>query len=252
MQQINIVISGFTPYDGIDVNPAVLVPVALAEYWNDPSQSVALSDDLLQDVAMSVTTVTLPVSFANAWPMLLNAIEQANPDIVIATGLKRSARGVLLERCATNLMDAAKPDADNVIPPHRRMATIVSVKASRKSPDNVIPPRRPINPEGPAAYWTRLPLRSILRDFAKHEIPAALSSDAGTFVCNSLFYHLLDWSAAQEKRILSGFVSLPIVNEQPHPQHGLSIAQQIAAGNDVIRESVRYYLQPSSSEILLG
>ena len=106
MQQINIVISGFTPYDGIDVNPAVLVPVALAEYWNDPSQSVALSDDLLQDVSMSVTTVTLPVSFANAWPMLLNAIEQANPDIVIATGLKRSARGVLLERCATNLMDA--------------------------------------------------------------------------------------------------------------------------------------------------
>ena len=189
MQQINIVISGFTPYDGIDVNPAVLVPEALAEYWNDPSQSVVLSDDLLQDVSISVTTVTLPVSFANAWPMLLNAIEQANPDIVIATGLKRSARGVLLERCATNLMDAAKPDADNVIPP-----------------------RRPINPEGPAAYWTRLPLRSILRDFAKHEIPAALSSDAGTFVCNSLFYHLLDWSAAQEKRILSGFVSLPIVN----------------------------------------
>ena len=31
MQQINIVISGFTPYDGIDVNPAVLVPVALAD-----------------------------------------------------------------------------------------------------------------------------------------------------------------------------------------------------------------------------
>lgn len=68
MQQINIVISGFTPYDGIDVNPAVLVPAALAEYWNDPSQSVALSDDLLQDVSISVTTVTLPVSFANALP----------------------------------------------------------------------------------------------------------------------------------------------------------------------------------------
>lgn len=70
--------------------------------------------------------------------------------------------------------------------------------------DNVIPPRRPIDPEGPAAYWTRLPLRSILHDFAKHEIPAALSSDAGTFVCNSLFYHLLNWSAGQERRILSG------------------------------------------------
>ena len=228
MQQINIVISGFTPYDGIDVNPAVLVPVALAEYWNDPSQSVALSDDLLQDVSMSVTTVTLPVSFANAWPMLLNAIEQANPDIVIATGLKRSARGVLLERCATNLMDAAKPDADNVIPP-----------------------RRPINPEGPAAYWTRLPLRSILRDFAKHEIPAALSSDAGTFVCNSLFYQLLHWTATQD-RVLAGFVSFPPINGGSRLQNGLDLRQQVRAGRDVVRETVRYYLQPSSGDILIA
>ena len=37
MQQINIVISGFTPYEGIDVNPAVLVPAAVAKQWADPS-----------------------------------------------------------------------------------------------------------------------------------------------------------------------------------------------------------------------
>ncbi|WP_428853387.1 pyroglutamyl-peptidase I [Bifidobacterium dentium] len=229
MQQINIVISGFDPYEGVDVNPAMLVPQALAERWRDPSADEAGCDDLLQDVDVAISTVMLPVSFANAWPALLDTIEKAQPDIIIAIGLKRSSRGILLERCATNLMDAAKPDADNVIPS-----------------------RRPINPEGPAAYWTRLPLRSILKDFAKHEIPATLSSDAGTFVCNSLFYHLLDWSARQDRRILSGFVSLPIVNEQPHPQHGLSLAQQIAAGRDVIRETVRYHLQPSSGDILLG
>ena len=214
MQQINIVISGFTPYEGIDVNPAVLVPAAVAKQWADPAQSQAISEELLQDIAVTVTNVTLPVSFAKAWPTLLEAIEQAKPDIVIATGLKRTSRGILLERCATNLMDAA-------------------------------------DPEGPAAYWTRLPLRLILRDFAKHEIPAALSSDAGTFVCNSLFYHLLNWSAGQERRILSGFVSLPIVNGRPH-ERGLSIEQQTAAVDDVLRESVRYFLQPSSSDILLG
>ena len=129
MQQINIVISGFTPYEGIDVNPAVLVPAAVAKQWADPAQSQAISEELLQDIAVTVTNVTLPVSFAKAWPTLLEAIEQAKPDIVIATGLKRTSRGILLERCATNLMDAAKPDADNVIPP-----------------------RRPIDPEGPAAY----------------------------------------------------------------------------------------------------
>ena len=73
----------------------------------------------------------------------------------------------------------------------------------------------------------------------------------GTFVCNSLFYHLLNWSAGQERRILSGFVSLPIVNGRPH-ERGLSIEQQTAAVDDVLRESVRYFLQPSSSDILLG
>ena len=189
----------------------MLVPAAVAKQWADPAQSQAISEELLQDIAVTVTNVTLPVSFAKAWPTLLEAIEQAKPDIVIATGLKRTSRGILLERCATNLMDAAKP----------------------------------------AAYWTRLPLRSILHDFAKHEIPAALSSDAGTFVCNSLFYHLLNWSAGQERRILSGFVSLPIVNGRPH-ERGLSIEQQTAAVDDVLRESVRYFLQPSSSDILLG
>lgn len=121
-------------------------------------------------------------------------------------------------------------------------------QAGCRQRDSAPPPDRP---EGPAAYWTRLPLRSILRDFAKHEIPAALSSDAGTFVCNSLFYHLLNWSAGQERRILSGFVSLPIVNGRPH-ERGLSIEQQTAAVDDVLRESVRYFLQPSSSDILLG
>ena len=228
MQQINIVISGFTPYEGIDVNPAVLVPAAVAKQWADPAQSQAISEELLQDIAVTVTNVTLPVSFAKAWPTLLEAIEQAKPDIVIATGLKRTSRGILLERCATNLMDAAKPDADNVIPP-----------------------RRPIDPEGPAAYWTRLPLRSILRDFAKHEIPAALSSDAGTFVCNSLFYQLLHWTATQD-RVLAGFVSFPPINGGSRLQNGLDLRQQVRAGRDVVRETVRYYLQPSSGDILIA
>lgn len=225
MRELNVVISGFDHYDGVEVNPAVEVPKAIAEQGLGVSSA---PDDPLEQVAVTVHAVSIPVSFAKAWPTLKETIEATKPNIVIATGLKHAARGVMLERCATNLMDAAKPDADNVIPP-----------------------RRPIDPEGPAAYWTRLPLRSILHDFAKHEIPAALSSDAGTFVCNSLFYHLLNWSAGQERRILSGFVSLPIVNGRPH-ERGLSIEQQTAAVDDVLRESVRYFLQPSSSDILLG
>ena len=228
MQQINIVISGFTPYEGIDVNPAVLVPAAVAKQWADPAQSQAISEELPQDIAVTVTNVTLPVSFAKAWPTLKETIEATKPNIVIATGLKHAARGVMLERCATNLMDAIKPDADNVIPR-----------------------REPIDPNGPAAYWTRLPLRSILNDFTDDSIPATLSSDAGTFVCNSLFYNLLNWTATQEQ-VLGGCVSFPPVVPAHSSQHGLPLDQQIAAGRDVVREAVRYYLKPSSSDILIA
>lgn len=133
----------------------------------------------------------------------------------------------MLERCATNLMDAIKPDADNVIPR-----------------------REPIDPNGPAAYWTRLPLRSILNDFTDDSIPATLSSDAGTFVCNSLFYNLLNWTAT---RAGAGRIrQLPPVVPAHSSQHGLPLDQQIAAGRDVVREAVRYYLKPSSSDILIA
>lgn len=95
-----------------------------------------------------------------------------------------------------------------------------------------------------------MPLRSILADFTRHGIPASLSSDAGTFVCNSLFYNLLNWSSSQP-RVLSGFVNFPMLASADSAQLGLPMDQQIEAGRDVVREAVRYYLQPSSSDILL-
>lgn len=222
MKKLSVVISGFDHYDGIDVNPAIEVPKALGEPGFAFSSG---ANDPLDDVEIDVHTVSLPVSFAKAWPELLEAIEAVHPNIVIATGLKRAARGVMLERCATNLMDACKPDADNVTPR-----------------------REPINPDGPAAYWTRLPLRLILRDFTADAIPATLSSDAGTFVCNSLFYNLLDWIDTQD-HVLGGFVSFPQVASG---NSALTLNQQIAAGRDVIRQTARYYFKPTSADMLIA
>ena len=169
MRELNVVISGFDHYDGVEVNPAVEVPKAIAEQGLGVSSA---PDDPLEQVAVTVHDVSIPVSFA-------------------------------------------------------------------KAADNVIPRREPIDPNGPAAYWTRLPLRSILNDFTDDSIPATLSSDAGTFVCNSLFYNLLNWTATQE-RVLGGFVSFPPVVPAHSSQQGLPLDQQIAAGRDVVREAVRY------------
>lgn len=209
MRQLTVLMSGFDPYEGVEVNPSLIVPRELAQR--------GLGDDTLDDTAVTIHSVTLEVSFTKAWPKLLDAIEQLHPNIVIATGLKQASRGILLERCAENKSDTSRPDAYNMVPSQSK-----------------------IDPNGPAAYWTGLPLRAILNAFTKDHIPATLSSHAGTFVCNALFYRLQEWATAQD-HVLSGFMNLPLVNEQPHPQHGIPLESQIKAGRDVVRATARYY-----------
>ncbi|MFT8704583.1 pyroglutamyl-peptidase I [Bifidobacterium aquikefiricola] len=233
MERFSVIVSGFDRYESVDVNPSREVPEALESQGlilgskSETNSTSALDDDVSLDCEISIHSVMLPVSFTNAWPTLKSAIDKYHPDIVIATGLKHAARGIALERCATNLMDAARPDADNVKP--RKIAIVE---------------------EGPAAYWTRLPLRSILEDFSAHSIPATLSSDAGTYVCNSLFYHLLNWTSHQRK-VLSGFVSFPLVNEHGGNLYGLPLKQQIAAGRDVVKESLRYFREPANTDVAI-
>lgn len=225
MRQLTVVISGFDPYEGVDINPAFVVPDTLARNGIEINREDL--DDPLHDVELHIHAVHMPVSYTKAWPILHEKLEQVHPQIVIATGLKRAARGILLERCAVNLQDEPRPDADNVI-----------IR------------REPINTDGPAAYWTGLPLRSILQAFARDQIPATLSSDAGTFVCNTLFYNMQHWVSNQE-RALGGFVNFSLVNERPHSQHGLPLEQQIIAAADVIRQSARYFLDPRVNTDLL-
>ncbi|RSX48689.1 pyroglutamyl-peptidase I [Bifidobacterium callimiconis] len=219
MQEFNVVISGFDHYEDTSINPSAEVCAALE------SRGVEPSEDSAGDVRINVTSVLIPLSFQNAWPTLHETIERVHPDMVLATGLKTHAHSVALERCATNLIDATRPDADNIQP--RRAS---------------------IDPDGPAAYWTRLPLRTILHDFSDQNIPATLSSDAGTFVCNSLFYRLLDWNSTQSTA-LSGFLSFPKVNEGGKYGSGLSLDQMVAAAQDVIRATVDYAIRPVSDEI---
>ncbi|RSX55031.1 peptidase C15 [Bifidobacterium dolichotidis] len=224
MQQLSVVVSGFGPYEHVDVNPSQLVPQIIAERGIHADETNL--DDALRGVEVNVHAVTMPVSYAGSWTLLKSELERVQPDIVVATGLKRTARGILLERGAVNRTDSTRPDADDVVGG-----------------------TGPINENGPAAYWTRLPLRSILHAFTQdHTIPASLTSDAGTYVCNALFYQLQDWAARQQRDVLTGFVSLPLVNETPHPQHGLPLERQIAAIDHVIRESARYLLENPTAQ----
>ena len=239
MEQIKVIVAGYDHYEGVDVNPSYQVSQALAEHGMEGMRPVGpTEEDPLEGVDLAISSVTMPVSFAKAWPILHEAIERVHPDIIIATGLKRRARGIAMERCAVNLKEDDADDHENL---------------GEQEPQDTVrqTSRQPIDPQGPAAYWTRLPLRAILHDFGTCGIPATLSSDAGTYVCNALFYNLLAW-AAGHKDVLAGFVSLPLVNESGGQECGLPLDQQIQAVREVVNETIRYYRRPSSSPILIA
>ena len=60
-------------------------------------------------------------------------------------------------------------------------------------PDNAGASRstRRSSPDGPAAYFTTLPIKAMLQALLDGGIRAEVSQTAGTFVCNHVFYGLM-------------------------------------------------------------
>jgi len=71
-----------------------------------------------------------------------------------------------------------------------------------------------IDPEGPAAYFSTLPVREICMEILSGGIPAKISMSAGTFLCNQVFYTGLHSLATQSLVVPMGFIHLPSLPEQ--------------------------------------
>jgi pyroglutamyl-peptidase len=77
----------------------------------------------------------------------------------------------------------------------------------------------PVVPGGPAAYFSTLPIKAMLRALQQAGVAAEVSQTAGTFVCNHVFYGLMHALATQRgfKGTRGGFIHVPYVPEQGAP-----------------------------------
>lgn len=148
----------------------------------NPSQQ--LVDALDGDVAKAL----LPVSYARAAGALRDAIAEHEPDVVICFGQADGRTGISIERFAHNLDEATTTDND-------------------EAPGS----GAPIDPDGPAAYASSLPVDDIVAALRAEGIPAQPSRDAGGFLCNHVFYVLMR-TLGQSAR--GGFVHVPLLPEQ--------------------------------------
>ena len=166
-----VLLTGFEPFGGETENPS----------W-DAVQG--LGDERIEDHRLVVRR--LPCVFGEAIARLEREVAELRPYVVICVGQAGGRAEISVERVAINLDDARIPDNADAQPLDRPVVT-----------------------GGPAAYFSSLPVKAIVRDLKAADIPAGLSHSAGTFVCNHVFYGACHLRARSRRGMRTGFVHIP-------------------------------------------
>ena len=193
-----VLLTGFEPFAGASLNPSEQIVNALKAR---------------QIEGVELHTAVLPVVFTESSELLRHLIKLHNPDVVICLGQAEGRIEVSFERVAINLDDARL--ADN---------------AGRTVTD------QPIVEGGPDARFTTLPVKAMVTAVRAEGISAGLSTTAGTFVCNHIFYAMQHALAGTS--VLSGFIHVPLMAEQAADFAGLPtmpLDQQVRAIEIAIR-----------------
>lgn len=214
----HILITGFEPFERDSINPSWQV-------------AQALHGSLCNGA--TVHAVQLPCAFGRAVEQLDQAFHLWQPQLVLALGLAGGRSGVSLERVAINVDDARIADNTGQQP----IDTAVVNSA-------------------PAAYFSTLPIKAVVRDLRAAGLPGAVSNTAGTFVCNHVFYALMHRLATEPawSQTRGGFIHLPYLPEQAarHPgAPSMALATQVQALQVVMRTAlaVRVDIRESAGQL---
>ncbi|MFE3201741.1 pyroglutamyl-peptidase I [Embleya sp. NPDC059237] len=173
-----VLLTGFDTFAGEASNPS----------W-EAVRLVAAEPGAAAD--LEVTAVRLSCVYGTALDELRSAVERVDPGLVVCVGQAGGRPDVTVERIAINVDDARIPD-----------------NAGRQPIDV------PIVETGPAAYFAGLPIKACVAAARAAGVPASVSSTAGTFVCNHVFYGLMHLIATERPTTRGGFVHVPFASEQ--------------------------------------
>jgi pyroglutamyl-peptidase len=190
-----VLVTGFDPFGGAAVNPSWQAVQALH------GGEVA---------GHRIVGAELPTVFGKSVQVLRGLLRQHRPTLAICTGQAGGRTAISLERIAINVDDARIPDNAGAQP--------VDVA---------------VVPGGPAAYFTGLPIKAMLKALLAEGINAEVSQTAGTFVCNHVFYGLMHELATNPllAHTRGGLIHVPWLPQQGQPSMRLAeIVQGLRVG----------------------
>lgn len=178
---MRILVTGFEPFNGRDMNPSQLILEQL-----EAPEGVTLIKELL------------PVEFKATTEILKKQIKEHRTDVVISLGQAGNRPEISVERVAVNLDNCRSSNGQKIIA------------------DNAgdTPVDEPIVADGPQAYFSNLPVWEMVEAIQKAGVDVAVSYTAGTYVCNHVMYTVLHEVAINYPDTKAGFIHVPFLPEQ--------------------------------------
>ena len=181
------------------------MPILVTAFTPFGGDALNASQEILNALPVTLSGVRLekrllPVSFRAAPQIAAEAAASLRPEAIVCLGQAGGRDAVTPERVAVNLMDATSPDNDGFQPVDE-----------------------PIFPDGPAAYFSTLPVKAMVEAMQRLGVPARLSDTAGTYVCNALMYAMLH----RVKDVPCGFIHVPYLTEQGKGSEAPSLLREL-------------------------
>ena len=173
--EMKILVTGFDPFGGEPINPALEAVKGLASVIN----------------GAEVIQLEIPTVFGKAAEVVKKAIEEHQPDVVLNIGQAGGRFTVSPERVAINIDDARIADNEGNQPV-----------------DEVI------QADGAPAYITQLPIKAMVTAIKEAGIPGSVSNTAGTFVCNHIMYQVQYLIEKEYPNLKGGFIHVPFIPAQ--------------------------------------
>ena len=175
---IRILVTGFGPFPGVPFNASSVLVEQLAE-TNPRSVPRAM-----------IFPAILPTDWSLAAALSRGLVQKFDPDVILHFGVSRRCTGFEVETQACNL---ASPFLDH---------------AGRA------PLGRTVRRGAPPMLKATLPGPLLVQRLRLAGLPAALSSDAGRYLCNAVLYETLLHIRDRKPAPLVGFIHIPALPAQ--------------------------------------
>ena len=172
---MKILVTGFDPFGGEPINPAI--------------ESVKRLPDNI--AGAEIIKLEIPTVRKKSLEKIEKAINEHNPDVILSIGQAGGRFDISIERVGINLDDFRIPDNEG---------------------NQIID--EPVFPDGENSYFVKLPVKSMVQNVQKNNIPPSVSYTAGTFVCNHVLYGVMYLIEKKYKGKKSGFIHIPFLPQQ--------------------------------------